>query len=91
VILLLVIYLLAGLMVSNFNYFSLKQRLVFKKKHPFWVLISGILLIKLFIVEPQIMFFSTFLLYTLSGPLLWTLTVYKRRREKRGELAEALH
>ncbi len=90
VILLLVIYLLAGLMVSNFNYFSLKQRLVFKKKHPFWVLISGILLIKLFIVEPQIMFFSTFLLYTLSGPLLWTLTVYKRRREKRGELAEAL-
>lgn len=90
VILLLVIYLLAGLMVSNFNYFSLKQRMVFKKKHPFWVLISGILLIKLFIVEPQIMFFSTFLLYTLSGPLLWTLTVYKRRREKRGELAEAL-
>ena len=90
VILLLVIYLLAGLMVSNFNYFSLRQRLVFKKKHPFWVLISGILLIKLFIVEPQIMFFSTFLLYTLSGPLLWTLTVYKRRREKRGELAEAL-
>jgi CDP-diacylglycerol---serine O-phosphatidyltransferase len=91
VILLLVIYLLAGLMVSNFKYFSLKQKLVFKKKHPFWVLISGILLIKLFIVEPQIMFFFTFLLYTLSGPLLWTLTVYKRRREKRGELAEALH
>ena len=90
VILLLVIYLLAGLMVSNFHYFSLKQRLVFKKKHPFWVLISGILLIKLFIFAPQIMFFSTFLLYTLSGPLLWTLTVYKRRREKRGELAEAL-
>lgn len=91
VILLLVIYLLAGLMVSNFNYFSLKQKLVFKKKHPFWVLVSGILLIKLFIVEPQIMFFFTVLLYTLSGPLLWTLTVYKRRREKRGELAEALH
>jgi CDP-diacylglycerol--serine O-phosphatidyltransferase len=91
VILLLVIYLLAGLMVSNFTYFSLKQKLVFKKKHPFWVLISGILLIKLFIVEPQIMFFFTFLLYTLSGPLLWTLTVYKRRRERRGELAEALH
>ncbi|HEY3305445.1 MAG TPA: CDP-diacylglycerol--serine O-phosphatidyltransferase [Candidatus Binatia bacterium] len=91
VILLLVIYLLAGLMVSNFNYFSLKQKLVLKKKHPFWVLVSGILLIKLFIVEPQIMFFFTVLLYTLSGPLLWTLTVYKRRREKRGELAEALH
>jgi CDP-diacylglycerol--serine O-phosphatidyltransferase len=91
VILLLVIYLLAGLMVSNFNYFSLKQRLVFKKKHRFGGLSSGILLIQRWIVEPQMMFFSTFLLYSVSGPLLWTLTVYKRRREKRGELAEALH
>jgi CDP-diacylglycerol---serine O-phosphatidyltransferase len=91
VILLLVIYLLAGLMVSNLRYFSLKQKWVFKKKHPFWVLISAILFIKFFIAEPQIMFFSVFLLYTLSGPLLWLLTVYKRRRDKRGELAEALH
>lgn len=91
VILLLVIYLLAGLMVSSFHYFSLKQQSLFKRKHPFWILISAILLIKLFIAEPQIMFFTVFLLYTLSGPLLWFLTVYKRRREKRGELAEALH
>ena len=90
VILLLVIYLLAGLMVSNFRYFSFKQ-LALKKKHPFWILVAAILFIKFCIAEPQIMFFSCFLLYTLSGPLLWTLTLYKRRREKRGELAEALH
>jgi CDP-diacylglycerol--serine O-phosphatidyltransferase len=90
IILLLVIYLLAGLMVSNFRYFSFKQ-VTLKKKSPIWILVSSILLIKFFIAEPQIMFFSVFLLYTLSGPLLWTLTVYKRRREKRGELAEALH
>jgi CDP-diacylglycerol--serine O-phosphatidyltransferase len=90
IILLLVIYLLAGLMVSNFRYFSFKQ-VTLKKKSPIWILVSSILLIKFFIAEPQIMFFFTFLLYTLSGPLLWTLTVYKRRREKRGELAEALH
>jgi CDP-diacylglycerol---serine O-phosphatidyltransferase len=90
VILLLVIYLLAGLMVSSFSYFSFKQ-LALKKKHPFWLLVSAILFIKLCIAEPQIMFFSCFLLYTLSGPLLWSLTFYKRRREKRGELAEALH
>ncbi|MGH7830023.1 MAG: CDP-diacylglycerol--serine O-phosphatidyltransferase [Candidatus Binatia bacterium] len=82
IILLLVIYLLAGLMVSNFHYFSLKQ-LDLKKRHPFWLLVSAILLIKLTIAEPQIMFFSTFLLYTLSGPLLWCLTAYKRRRERR--------
>ena len=89
VILLLVIYLLAGLMVSNFRYFSFKQ-VSFKRRHPFWILVSAILFIKLTIAEPQVMFFAVFLLYTLSGPLLWLLTVYKRRREKRGELAEAL-
>jgi CDP-diacylglycerol---serine O-phosphatidyltransferase len=89
IILLLVIYLLAGLMVSNFHYFSLKQ-LDLKKRHPFWMLISAIILIKLTIAEPQIMFFTVFLLYTLSGPLLWCFTTLKRRREKRGEIAEAL-
>jgi CDP-diacylglycerol--serine O-phosphatidyltransferase len=86
VILLLVIYLLAGLMVSNFQYSSFKQ-IVLKKRHPFWILVSAIVLIKLTIAEPQIMFFTVFLLYTLSGPLLWVLTIRKRRR---GEMAEAL-
>jgi CDP-diacylglycerol--serine O-phosphatidyltransferase len=86
IILLLVIYLLAGLMVSNFHYFSLKQ-LDLKKRHPFWLLVSAILLIKLAIVWPQIMFFTAFLLYTLSGPLLWCLTAYKQRRERQRAIA----
>lgn len=89
VILLLVIYLLAGLMVSNFQYFSLKQ-MDLKKRHPLWILVAAILFIKLTIAEPQIMFFTIFLLYTLSGPLLWGLTIRKRRREGRGEIAETL-
>ncbi len=89
IILLLVIYVLAGLMVSNFHYFSLKQ-VNFKKRHPLWLLVSAILLIKLIVGEPQIVFFTIVLLYALSGPLLWLLTTYKRRRERRGEIAEAL-
>lgn len=88
-ILLLVIYLLAGLMVSNFRYFSFKQ-LKLEKRHPFWLLVSAILFIKLTIAEPQIMFFTVFLLYTLSGPLLWGLTLHKRRRERRGEVARVV-
>jgi CDP-diacylglycerol--serine O-phosphatidyltransferase len=83
----LVIYLLAGLMVSNFKYFSLKQ-VNLKKRHPFWILVSAIIFIKLTIAVPQIMFFTVFLLYTLSGPLLWCLTLDKRRQEKTGEIAE---
>jgi CDP-diacylglycerol--serine O-phosphatidyltransferase len=89
IILLVVIYLLAGLMVSSFSYFSLKQ-LELKKRHPFWLLLSAILLIKLTIAEPQIMFFTGFLLYTLSGPLLWCLTFYRRRRGRGAEIADVL-
>lgn len=89
IFLLLVIYVLAGLMVSNFRYFSFKQLNV-KKRHPFWLLVSAVLFIKLTIAEPQIMFFTVFLLYTLSGPLLWGLTLRKRRRERRGEGAEVI-
>ncbi|MFQ5916770.1 MAG: CDP-diacylglycerol--serine O-phosphatidyltransferase, partial [Candidatus Binatia bacterium] len=89
IILLLVIYILAALMVSNFRYVGVRQ-LNLKKRHPFWILLSAILLIKLSIAEPQIMLFSTFLLYTLSGPLLWLFTVPKRRRERREENTEAL-
>lgn len=88
-ILLLAIYALAGLMVSNFQYISLRQ-IDLKKRHPIWILLSAILLIKLVIAEPQIMLFSGFLLYILSGPLLWLFTVYHRRREKREEITESL-
>ncbi|MFQ5851686.1 MAG: CDP-diacylglycerol--serine O-phosphatidyltransferase [Candidatus Binatia bacterium] len=88
IILLLVIYILPALMVSNFRYVSLRQ-LDLRRRHPFWILLSAILLIKLTIAEPQIMLFSTFLLYTLSGPVSWLFTVRKRRGEKRGEIAEA--
>jgi len=89
VILLLVIYVLAGLMVSNFRYLSLRQ-LDIRKRHPFWLLLSAILLIKLGIAEPQIMLFGVFLLYTLSGPLLGLFSMFYRGREKRGETAESL-
>jgi CDP-diacylglycerol--serine O-phosphatidyltransferase len=83
--LLLVIYGLALLMVSSFQYFSLKQTNL-RKRHPIWVLVFGLIFIKVIIMIPQLMLFGTFLLYTLSGPLLWCWTFAKRRREKRGEV-----
>jgi len=85
--LLLIIYGLAALMVSGFQYFSLKNTDL-RKRFPIWTLVFCIILIKVVVAEPQLMFFGSFLLYTLSGPLLWCLTTYKRRREKRGTMAE---
>jgi CDP-diacylglycerol--serine O-phosphatidyltransferase len=89
VTLLLVIYGLAGLMVSGFPYFSLKNTDL-KKRFPIWMLVFAVILIKVVVMAPQVMFFTLFLLYTLSGPLLWSwTTVQRRRRVKRGEMAEA--
>jgi CDP-diacylglycerol--serine O-phosphatidyltransferase len=88
VTLLLVIYGLAALMVSSVPYFSLKNNDI-KRRHPIWMLVSGIILITLFIAERHLMFFTVVLLYTLSGPLLWCLTTYKHQRERRRELAKA--
>jgi len=82
--LLLVIYGLALLMVSGFPYFSLKNTDL-RKRFPIWTFVLGIFLITLSVEVPQLMFFTSFLLYTLSGPLLWCFTI-KRRREKRGEM-----
>ena len=88
VTLLLVIYGLAALMVSGFPYFNPKNTDL-RKRFPIWTLVFGIILIKVIVMTPQVMFFSLFLLYTLSGPLLWSWTTIQRRRGRRGELAEA--
>ena len=71
-IVLLMVYALAGLMVSNVRYFSFKE-IHIHRRQPFWVLVAVILLLKLFIAEPQIFLFSGFFLYVVSGPIHWAL------------------
>jgi CDP-diacylglycerol--serine O-phosphatidyltransferase len=66
--LLLLIYALGGLMVSTIPYFSFKE-LPLGRRQPFWILILGIILIQLAIAEPQLMLFSVFFFYALSGPI----------------------
>jgi CDP-diacylglycerol--serine O-phosphatidyltransferase len=78
-ILLLVTYALAALMVSNIKYFSFKESELYRRQ-PFWILIAIIVLLKLFIAEPQIMLFTTFVLFACSGPLRWVWVRGKRLR-----------
>ena len=66
--LLLLIYALAGLMVSTVPYYSFKD-LHLRHRQPFWLLIVGIIVVQVTIAEPQLMLFSIFSLYTLSGPV----------------------
>ncbi len=76
-IVLLIVYALAGLMVSNVRYFSFKEIDLYHRQ-PFWVLMAGILMLKLLIAEPQICLFAAFFLYALSGPARWVWISMRR-------------
>lgn len=83
VTLLLLIYILAGLMVSTVPYYSFKE-LHFGQRQPFWALLLGIIVLQLTIAEPQIMLFSAFFVYAISGPV-WLLCRFFRKEKPREE------
>lgn len=66
VFLILMVYLLSFLMVSNFRYRSFKQ-LDFRKKRPFNLLVMSVLVIFVVAAFPQLMLFLIFFSYSLSG------------------------
>jgi CDP-diacylglycerol--serine O-phosphatidyltransferase len=80
-IVLLMVYALAALMVSNVRYFSFKE-IDIHRRQPFWVLVLVILALKLLIAEPQICLFTVFFLYAASGPAR-SVWVYGRRLTRR--------
>lgn len=79
---LVLIYVLALLMVSNFRYYSFKDPELVKRQ-PFGFLVLAIFIIIIIVAEPQFMFFLLFCGYTVSGPIgyLWRLA---RRRSQEG-------
>jgi CDP-diacylglycerol--serine O-phosphatidyltransferase len=81
--LLLLIYILAGLMVSTIPYYSFKD-LHLGNRQPFWTLLLGIIVLQLTIAEPQIMLFSAFSLYAASGPL-WAVLRFVRKKRPQEE------
>jgi len=65
---LLVIFAVAGLMVSEIKYYSFKE-IRFHHRHPFPVLLAAILLIYLTVGQPQVMLFLGIAGYASSGPV----------------------
>jgi len=82
---LILIYLLAFLMVSNFKYYSFKDPEMIKKQ-PFGFLVLLVLLIIVIAAEPAIMMFALFCCYILSGPITFLVALPRRRR-----LEKAIH
>ena len=80
-ILLVLIYALAALMISNVSYNSFKG-IRFDPRQPFWILVALVVGMNYVIAEPQIVLFTAFLLYALSGPVTWVLGHRKRRRAR---------
>jgi CDP-diacylglycerol---serine O-phosphatidyltransferase len=82
---LVLIYFLALLMVSNVRYNSFKDPSLIKRQ-PFPFLVLAVLLLIVIAAEPYIMLFTIFLGYILSGPIGFLITWPRRRR-----LEKALH
>jgi len=74
---LVLIYVLALLMVSNFRYYSFKDPELVKRQ-PFGFLVLAIFVLIVIVAEPQIMFFLLFLGYAVSGPLGYLLRLVRR-------------
>lgn len=64
----LLVFLLAYLMVSNIKYLSLKDPDLFKRQ-PFRMLVGAILLMILIVAKPEIMLFIIGMIYMVSGPV----------------------
>ena len=77
------ITILCGLlMVSNVRYFSFKE-FDSTDKASFRFLIFTVLGLILLLYKPNVVLFTGFFIYMLSGPLITILGVYKRRQKKK--------
>ena len=81
VTLLLLVYVLAGLMISTIRYASFKD-LNLRDRQPFGLLVVGIILLQLTIAEPQIMLFAITGVYVLSGPVGMVFRLRKNHRSE---------
>jgi CDP-diacylglycerol--serine O-phosphatidyltransferase len=78
IVILVMIYILAFLMVSNIRYFSFKELNLAKRK-PFSILIFVVLSLVVIVMEPVVVLFASVLLYVFSGPVSMVLAWRKKR------------
>ncbi|OQX12760.1 MAG: CDP-diacylglycerol--serine O-phosphatidyltransferase [Thiothrix lacustris] len=72
------------LMVSNISFYSFKD-FDLRNRVPFVAVLAIVLLFALTTIDPPKVLFGVFLLYALSGPLLWAWRRYRKlQRRKKG-------
>jgi len=84
IVILVMIYILAFLMVSNIRYFSFKE-LGLAKRKPFSTFMFVVLSMIVIVMEPRIVLFGFVLTYVFSGPVGMLMAWQKKRALKRIE------
>ncbi|MGZ3569351.1 MAG: CDP-diacylglycerol--serine O-phosphatidyltransferase [Thermodesulfobacteriota bacterium] len=85
IVILVMIYILAFLMVSNIRYFSFKE-LELAKRKPFSIFIFVVLSLIVIVMEPVVVLFAFVLFYVFSGPVNMVLAWRKKRALRKMEL-----
>ncbi len=78
IVILVMIYILAFLMVSNIRYFSFKELNLAKRK-PFSIFIFVVLSLVVIVMEPVVVLSGFILLYVFSGPANMVLAWHKKK------------
>jgi CDP-diacylglycerol---serine O-phosphatidyltransferase len=84
IVILVMIYVLAFLMVSNVRYFSFKELNLAKTK-PFSLLIFVVLSMIVIIMQPIVVLFGFILIYVLSGPVSMIIAWRRKKTVKKFE------
>ena len=74
------VFVLAFLMISNIEYLSLKDPELFKRQ-PFTLLVGAIVILIVVVAKPEVMLFLIGIAYLASGPVLYLIGLRKRRQE----------
>lgn len=77
----ILVFLLAFLMVSNIKYLSLKDPELFKRQ-PFMILVVAIILLIVIVAKPEIMLFLIGMAYMISGPVVHFFAPGKKIADK---------
>jgi CDP-diacylglycerol--serine O-phosphatidyltransferase len=81
IVLLLMVYGLAFLMVSNVRYYSFKD-IDLRARAPFYALVGLMLLVTVAVAQPQILLFLAMVAYVFSGPVRWVVARAHRYRAR---------
>jgi CDP-diacylglycerol---serine O-phosphatidyltransferase len=88
-VLLLTVYGLAFLMVSNLRYASFKE-IDLRARAPFATLVIFMLVVTVAVAQPQVLLFLAMVAYVFSGPVGWVVTRVHRHRARSERRARRL-